>query len=153
MSGVPGGCGMDDETLIRTLIAARFASLDWGPDRDADWAGFEEGFIPEAQLFGAKRPARACSAGAFADRLRRLRDNGVLDSFSPELAVCEVRAVGSVAVALAGCEMIQNGSEVTRQVAVFLLVKEPEGWRIAAQAWDVVDDIAAAFEAEEPGAG
>ena len=100
-----------------------------------------------------KRPARACSAGAFADRLRRLRDNGVLDSFSPELAVCEVRAVGSVAVALAGCEMIQNGSEVTRQVAVFLLVKELEGWRIAAQAWDVVDDIAAAFEAEEPGAG
>ena len=142
---------MDDETRIRDLIAAQFESLDWGPDRDADWAGFEAGFIAEAQLFGVKRPARACSAGAFAERLRSLRDCRVLDSFSEEGVVCEVRVAGSVAVALGVCEMIQNDSEVTRQVAVFLLVKNPEGWRIAAQAWDIVDDLAAALAAAAPG--
>ena len=136
---------MDDETHIRNLIAAQFASLDWGPDRDADWAGFEAGFIAEAQLFGVKRPARACSAGAFAGRLRRLRDRRVLDSLSGEGTVCEVRVAGSVAVALAVCDLVQNDSEVTRQAVVFLLVKDPEGWRIAAQAWDVVEDLAAAL--------
>ena len=142
---------MDDETRIRDLIAAQFESLDWGPDRDADWAGFEAGFIAEAQLFGVKRPARACSAGAFAERLRRLRDCRVVDSLSAEGTICEVRVAGSVAVALAVCELVQNDSEAMRQAVVFLLVKDPEGWRIAAQAWDVVDDLAAALAAAAPG--
>ena len=43
--------------------------------------------------------------------------------------------------------MTENGADVTRDVSMFLLVRNPEGWRIAAQAWDVVEDIPSAFAA------
>ena len=51
-----------------------------------------------------------------------------------------------MAVALAGCEMTENGTGITHDVSGFLLVRGQEGWRIAGQAWDYVDDIADAFE-------
>ena len=136
-----------DEEEIRSLIRAQFDSIDWAPGRDGDWQRFEAGFLPSAQLFGAKRPARAQSAQDFTARLKRLRDDGVLREFSEKGVGCEVHVIGSVAVAVAGCEMAENGAEVTRDVSMFLLVRNPEGWRIAAQAWDVVEDIPSAFAA------
>lgn len=136
-----------DEDQIRALIRAQFDSIDWAPGRDGDWSRFEEGFLPLAQLFGAKRPAQPHSARDFTDRLKRLRSEGVLESFSEKGVGCEVFVIGKVAIAAAGCEMTENGGEVTRDVSAFLLVKNPEGWRIAAQAWDIVDDIPAAFAA------
>ena len=134
-----------DEEAIRSLIRAQFDSIDWAPGRDGDWLRFEAGFLPAAQLFGAKRPARPQSARDFTARLKGLRDDGVLKEFSEKGIGCEVHVVGSVAVAVAGCEMTENGADVTRDVSMFLLVRNPEGWRIAAQAWDVVEDIPSAF--------
>ena len=136
-----------DEEEIRSLIRAQFDSIDWAPGRDGDWPRFEAGFLSGAQLFGAKRPARSQSAQDFTARLKRLRDDGVLEEFSEKGVGCEVHVIGSVAVAVAGCEMTENGTEVTRDVSMFLLVRNPEGWRIAAQAWDVVEDIPSAFAA------
>ena len=134
-----------DEEEIRSLIRAQFDSIDWAPGRDGDWPRFEAGFLRAAQLFGAKRPARPQSAQDFTARLKRLRDDGVLKEFSERGVGCEVHVVGSIAVAVAGCEMTENGAAVTRDVSMFLLVRNPEGWRIAAQAWDVVEDIPSAF--------
>lgn len=134
-----------DEEEIRSLIRAQFDSLNWTPDRDGDWLRFETGFIPAAQLFAAKRPAGPQSAHDFTVRLKGLRDDGVLKEFSEKGIGCAVHVFGSVAMAAAGCEMIENGASVTRDVSLFLLVKNPEGWRIAAQAWDVVEDIPSAF--------
>ncbi len=103
--------------------------------------------MPGAQLWPARRPAGPQSALDFATRLQRLRDEGTLESFSEKGVGCEVFVVGSVAIAVAGCEMTENAGKVTRDVSAFLLVKNAEGWRIAAQAWDIVDDIPAAFAA------
>ena len=136
-----------DEVAIRALIEAQFDSIDWAPGRDADWQTVHRGFEPGAQLWPARRPARPRSPAEFTDRLRKLRDDGTLESFTEKGAGCHVRVVGNVAVALAGCEMVENGSTITRDVSGFLLVKEGEDWRIAAQAWDYVDDIPAAFAA------
>ena len=55
--------------------------------------------------------------------------------------------MGNIALALAGCIMLENGKKLTEDVSGFLLIKDHEGWRIAAQAWDYVDNIEAAFEA------
>lgn len=136
-----------DEQEIRSLIRAQFDSIDWAPGRDGDWPRFEAGFLSTAQLFGSKRPAQPQSAQEFTARLKRLRDDGVLKEFSEKGVGCEVHVIGSVAVAVAGCEMTENGDEVTRDVSMFLLVRNPDGWCIAAQAWDVVEDIPSAFAA------
>lgn len=56
-----------------------------------------------------------------------------------------VWAVGNVAVALAGCEKTENGERIMREISTLLPVKDPEGLKIAAQAWDSVDDIDKAF--------
>ena len=83
----------------------------------------------------------------FAERLSYARIAGTLKTFSEKGVGCEVFVVGNVAVAVAGCEMTESATRTTRDVRVFLLVKNPDSWRIAAQAWHVVDDIPAAFEA------
>ena len=136
-----------NEDIIRALIKAQFDSIDWAPGRDADWRTVHRGFEPGAQLWPARRPARPQSSADFADRLRKLRDDGTLESFSERGAGCHVWVIGNIAIALAGCEMVENGSAVTRDVSGFLLVKEGEKWRIAAQAWDYVDDIPSALAA------
>jgi hypothetical protein len=47
---------------------------------------------------------------------------------------------GNVAVALGACEMLENGTEVTRDVSAFLLVKNEGEWSIVAQAGDLERD-------------
>ena len=69
-----------------------------------------------------------------------------MDSFTETGVGCQVWVFGNMAVAIAGCEMTENGSSITRDVSGFLLVKRDDGWRIAAQAWDMVDDIVEAFD-------
>lgn len=140
-----GSTDRRDEEAIQSLISAQFGSLDWAPGRDGDWRRFEDGFLSTAQLFGAKRPANPQTAQDFTSRLKRLRDDGVLTSFSEKGVGCQVHVIGSIALAVAGCEMTENGAEVTQDVSMFLLVRNPEGWRIAAQVWDVVEDIPSAF--------
>ena len=47
---------------------------------------------------------------------------------------------GNVAVAVAGCEITENDTDVTRGVEMLMLVKGAGAWRIAAQAWDTERD-------------
>ena len=140
----------DDDAQIRALIQAQFDSIDWEPGRDVDWRSFYRGFVLGAQLWPARRPARPQSSADFADRLRRLRDDGTLESFSEKGVGCVVYVVGNVAIAAAGCEMTENDDTISRDVSMFLLVKDADGWRIAAQAWDVVEDFPAGLEEAGP---
>ena len=134
-----------DEEEIRALIADQFASLNWKPGDPVDWSRFYRCFLLDAQLYPSRRPARPQITADFIKRLRRSREAGMLRSFSERGVGCVVMVVGNVAVALAGCEMTENEERVTRDVSGFLLVKNPDGWKIAAQAWDTVEDIAEAF--------
>ena len=136
-----------DEDTIRALIQAQFDGIDWAPGRDADWRTVLRGFKQDAQLWTARRPARPQSSNDFTERPRTLRDDETLQSFAGKGPTCHIWIVGNVAIALAGCEMVENGSTVTRDVSGFLLVKDGEEWRIAAQAWDYVDDVPAVFDA------
>jgi hypothetical protein len=66
-----------------------------------------------------------------------LRASGRLRSFEETMLGAKILVFGNVAVALGACEMVENGSEVTRDVSGFLFIKDDGDWRIAAQAWDV----------------
>ena len=48
----------------------------------------------------------------------------------------EIHVFGNVAVALAVCEMTENGTEVNRSVEMLLLIKNAGVWQIVSQAWD-----------------
>lgn len=48
----------------------------------------------------------------------------------------QIIVFGNVAVAVAGCELTENDTEVNRAVEITLLVKSREPWQIVAQAWD-----------------
>ena len=141
-----GGRTTEDEAAIHALIAAQFESIRWSPESNADWRDVHRGFAPGAQLWPARRPPAPQSALDFTSRLRRLREEG-LDSFTETGVGCHVWVIGNMAVALAGCEMVEGDANVTRDISGFLLVKHDGEWRIAAQAWDLVDDIEAAFAA------
>ena len=65
----------------------------------------------------------------------------MLKTFSGKGVGWHVSAVGNVAIALAGREMTGNGERIMREISTLLPVKDPEGLKIAAQAWDSVDDI------------
>ena len=137
----------DDEIEIRALVQRQFDSIGWGEDREPDWRAVHGDFALGAQLWPARRPARPQSAADFTARFRKLREEGWLKSFLETGVGCRVWVVGTMAVALAGCEMVENDEEVTRDISGFLLIRDEEGWKIAAQAWDLVDDIAEAFRA------
>lgn len=126
-----------DTRAIQAVVAEQFRSLEWTPGSDADWDLLAHGFLPGATLFPGARPVKAKTVGQFADRLKQLRAEGKLASFKETQLGCFVRRFGNVAVAMAGCEMIENGAGRTRDVSAFLLVKDNGVWRIAAQAWDV----------------
>jgi hypothetical protein len=74
------------------------------------------------------------------ERMKRLRAEGKLGTFEETPLGCEVRVFGNVALAFAACEMLENGSTVTRDVSATILVREDGSWRIAAQAWDLENE-------------
>jgi hypothetical protein len=127
----------DDASLIRDLVGTQFRSLAWARDENPDWVAFAQGFLPDARLFPAARPVRPQTIGQFMERMKGLRAEGKLVSFQETPLGCAVRVFGNVAVAFAACEMLENGSTVTRDVSAIVLVRESGTWRIAAQAWDV----------------
>ena len=134
-----------DEEAIRALVQAQFESLNCHPA--SGWTG-----RPSRAAFFS---TRGCSQRAgrhrhnsptdFIERLRRAREAGTLCSFKERGVGCVVMVVGNVAIAIAGCEMTENEERITRDVSGFLLVKNPDGWKIAAQARDYVEDITEAF--------
>lgn len=126
---------MTDSRAIEALIARQFGSLTWSAEQPADWEGFTSDFFPHASLYPAARPVRRQSIDAFVERLAGLSKT-TLASFRENVLATEVRVFGNVAVAVAGCEMIENEAEVNRGVEMLLLVKEQGRWKIVAQAWD-----------------
>ena len=125
----------DDVRAIRALIGAHFRGLQWTHSTRADWPAFTADFLPDASLFPAARPIRQQSVDAFIARMDGLaRDK--LRSFEETMLGMEILVFGTVAVVLGASEMVENGTEVNRDVRGFLLVKDQGKWSIAAHAWD-----------------
>lgn len=125
----------DDVRAIRILIEAHFQRLQWTPGTRADWPAFAADFLPDASLFPAARPVRRQSVDAFIARMDGpVRDK--LHSFEETMLRMEILVFGTVAVVLGASEMLENGTEVNRDVSGFLLVKDQGKWSIAAHAWD-----------------
>jgi hypothetical protein len=125
----------DDVQAIEAIIARQFASLNWGPGTSANWDGFAADFFPEASLYPAARPAKRQTVEAFIQRMKSLV-GAKLRSFEEAVLETEIHVFGNVAVALAGCEITENGAEVNRGVEMLLLVKNAGAWQIVSQAWD-----------------
>jgi hypothetical protein len=117
-----------DFQAINAIIARQFASLNWGPERSAYWEAFRGDFLDEAPLYPAARPVTRQTVEAFMARMQGVAGK-VLASFNERVLGTEVHVFGNVAVALAGCEITENGSHVTRGVEMLLLVKTDGGSR------------------------
>jgi hypothetical protein len=124
-------------SAIKQVIGRQFRSLSWNREKDADWNGFANTFLPGASLFPAARPVQPRTVDQFVERMKRLRTEGKLGTFEETPLGCKVHVFGNVAVAFAACEMLENGSTVTRDVSATILVRDNDVWRIAAQAWDI----------------
>ena len=61
---------------------------------------------------------------------------GTLRSFEEKTLGMRILQFGNVALVLGASEMLENGTEVNRDVSGYLLVKSEGQWRIAAHAWD-----------------
>jgi ketosteroid isomerase-like protein len=125
----------EDVRAIERLIGAHFQGLRWTPSTHPDWEAFADDFLPDASLFPAARPARRQTLDAFITRMNGLAQ-GALRSFEEKTLGMQVLVFGNVAVVLAASEMIENGSEMNRDVSGYLLLKDDDRWRIAAHAWD-----------------
>jgi surfactin synthase thioesterase subunit len=125
----------DDVQAIEAVIARQFASLSWTPGTSAAWDRFAADFFPDASLYPAARPAKRQTVEAFIERMKSLEETK-LRSFEEAVLGTEIRVFGNVAVALAACEMTENGAEVHRGVEMLLLIKDANAWQIVSQAWD-----------------
>ena len=125
----------DDVQAIEAVIARQFASLSWTPGAPADWDRFAADFFPEASLYPAVRPAKRQTIETFIERMKGL-DGTKLRSLEEAVLGTEIHVFGNVAVAVAVCEMTENGAEVHRGVEMLLLIKNAGAWQIVSQAWD-----------------
>lgn len=130
---------MSDVRAIEEIIGRQFGSLCWSPRTAADWDRFVSDFFPDAPLYPAARPVKRQSVNEFRERLSGLAQTQ-LHSFHEDVLGTEVRVFGNVAIAVAGCEIVANESEVTRGVEMLLLVKDAGRWQIVCQAWDTESD-------------
>jgi hypothetical protein len=119
----------DDIVAIKALIKRQFSSLSWTEASSGDWAGFASDFTPAA------RPAMPQTVEAFVERMRTMAETK-LRSFNEVLLGVDIKIFGNAAAAVAACEITENGTDVSRSVEFFLLVKTAGSWRIVSQAWD-----------------
>lgn len=136
-----------DRVEIAQLIKRQFRALCWDETSPPDLPALNAAYVEGAQLFASARPAKAQTAVAFGERMAGLRDDGTIPVFEEKGVGLHIWVAGNVAVAMAGCEMHENRSEITEDISAFLLVKNPDGWAIASQAWDILPSIAQAFAA------
>lgn len=129
----------DDEAAIRAVIENQFQCLSWDPERAPDWQGFEKDFVPDAPLYPGARPIQASTVKSFVARMRALSESS-LKMLYERLVGDRILVFGNVAVALAVCELDENGGDRSRNVEAMLLVKNDGAWKIAAQAWDTETD-------------
>jgi ketosteroid isomerase-like protein len=132
---VSGNDQGDDIRAIEAIIARQFQSLNWTPAKPGDWDTFAGDFYPDASLFPAARPAKRQTVDAFVERIKGLSQT-TLHSFNETMLGTKVHVFGNVAVALGVCEILENDTDVTRNVEAFLLIKDDGAWRIVSQAWD-----------------
>ena len=125
----------DDHRAIETLIAQQLQNISWSEDKPSDWAAVTADFLPDAPLYPAARPAKSQTIGELAERMTGL-SRGDLRTFEQAMIGSEIHVFGKVAIAFGACRNLENGVTEVRGVEAYLLVKEDEGWRIAAQAWD-----------------
>ena len=124
-----------DVKAIEAIIARQFASLNWTPTSSGDWQAFEAGFHPTASLYPAARPTQRQTVEAFIERMKELAGT-TMRTFGERVLGTQVHVFGNIAVALAGCEITENGARVSRGVEMMLLAKSEDAWQIVAQAWD-----------------
>ena len=125
----------DDIQAIEALVARQFASLNWDSGTSANWNAFAADFFPDASLYPSARPAKRQSVEMFIERMKVLAETK-LHSFHECVLGTQIRVFGNVAVAVAACEMVENGTGVNRGVEMLLLIKDEGAWRIVSQAWD-----------------
>jgi hypothetical protein len=134
-----------DKEEIKNLINTQFECVKWGNGQKLDRDTFHCLFLNDANLFPAKRPVNSQTPEEFLKRMEKLEMDGVLSSFHETGKGMHICVIGNIAIAMAGCIMTENEKDQTYDISVFLLLKENEHWKIAAQAWDLVDDITQAF--------
>ena len=123
-----------DEEAIRAIIERQFGSLNWNPTMPANWDAFLQDFLPDASLYPAARPARSQKPEEFVERMKGLATK--LRSFKEASLGCNIRIFGSIAIAVAVCQITENDTQVTRGIEMMLLVKTDSRWQIISQAWD-----------------
>lgn len=130
-----GNSNTDEVRAIKALVERQFRSLSWTHGSGGDWDAFAADFFPDAALYPAARPAGKQSVAEFVERMRGQAE-AKLWSFQEKVLGVDVRVFGSVALAAAAGEMIENDATQTRAVEMLLLVKNEGEWKIVAQAWD-----------------
>lgn len=130
------GNGEDDIKAITTVVTRQFKSLCWQPGTSADWDSFAADFFPGALLCPAARPAKPQTAQGFIERMKGLAGT-TLQTFNEVPLGIDARVFGDIAVAIAGCEMTENNTTMSRGVEMMLLIRNQGEWKIASQAWDV----------------
>lgn len=130
------GSRSDDEQAIVAIIEDMFAAVSWDADSPPDLARFGAAVLPEATVVPAARPLAPTDIAAFARRMAGLYADGAMKIFDERPLGTIVNVFGNIAVALGGFEAIVDGGAPGRGANAFLFVRETEGWRIAAMAWD-----------------
>jgi hypothetical protein len=130
----------DDVKAIRAVVARQFGSLNWTTEKPGNWDAFQSDFFPGASLYPAARPAKPQSVAAFVERMAGLSQT-TLHTFGERVLGAQIRVFGNVAAAIVAAEMTENGTTITRNVEMMLLVKDEGAWRIVSQVWDRASDM------------
>ena len=129
----------EDVETIEAIVDRQFRSLEWSDGEDGDWETFIADFLPGASLFPSARPVNKQSVDAFVERMRALSKTS-LHTFKERMLGTDIRVFGNVAVALAACEITENGTTESRGVEALLLAKDDGVWKIVAQTWHMEDE-------------
>lgn len=128
-----------DHQQIRDLIERQFQSLSWSKERDGCWEAFENDFLKNAPLFPGVRPVKSTTVPDFVNRMQSLSKTS-LGQLDEACLGAKINVFGNVAVAMAVCELVENGTTTSHNIEALLLVKTGGEWKIAAQAWDTAAD-------------
>ena len=126
---------MTDEDEIRVLVRDHFDGMKWDDQQSPDWDRFRKDFFPGAILCGAARPAQLRSLDEFIERMETVARKN-LKSFEEQTRSMKILKFGSIAVVLAMSELLEDGTDINRDVSGYLLVKSEGAWKIIAHTWD-----------------
>ena len=90
-------------------------------------------------FFPVPGPVNPSNVSTFVSRMKALSE-GSLKTLDERCVGCNIHLHGNVAVAMAICELTENGAYASHNIEAMLLVKNEGRWVIAAQGWDSVTD-------------